>query len=230
MGTKYLHGTIFRIPEESSEAHYQCIYREIFDLLIYDYNVCPLPSNGVVIDVGSNVGMFAFYASVRKNNRFICYEISPICIDAFNQNMALLPQRRRENIVLVSKGLWNESGRSSFIEYPEFSGCNHLVDVGVRRSENARECPVELTTLDEEVERLQLKSVDFIKVDAEGSDKYVLEGAKNTIKQFKPRMALSVYHLPNDEEEIFDLVKSIHDYKITIVNHTDVRIKIMYCY
>lgn len=42
----------------------------------------------------------------------------------------------------------------------------------------------------------------FIKMDIEGSELKALEGAKETIKKFHPRLAISIYHRPEDIFEI----------------------------
>lgn len=44
--------------------------------------------------------------------------------------------------------------------------------------------------------------VDFINIDAEGSDRQVLIGLKNTIKEYKPTVSCAVYHR---NEDFFDL-------------------------
>ena len=47
---------------------------------------------------------------------------------------------------------------------------------------------VQVFPLDEIVEQLELRRVDFIKVDIEGSERRALRGASRTIARFKPRM------------------------------------------
>jgi hypothetical protein len=58
--------------------------------------------------------------------------------------------------------------------------------------------------------------VDFIKMDIEGAERNAVLGAKETLRKFKPRMALCVYHRRNDPAAIpravFDLASGYHLY------------------
>lgn len=38
---------------------------------------------------------------------------------------------------------------------------------------------------------------DYIKMDVEGGEKYILEGAMETIRKFRPKLAVAIYHEPN---------------------------------
>ena len=62
-------------------------------------------------------------------------------------------------------------------------------------------------TLDEIIKD---EKVTYIKLDVEGSELKALEGAKNTIKKNKPRLAICIYHKLEDILElplyILDLV------------------------
>ena len=68
---------------------------------------------------------------------------------------------------------------------------------------------VPLTTIDLLVEDLHLSRVDFIKMDIEGAEKWALRGGTQTIAKFRPRMALSTEHLPDDAYAIPRTVKAI---------------------
>jgi len=68
---------------------------------------------------------------------------------------------------------------------------------------------VPLTTIDLLVEELHLPRVDFIKMDIEGSEKWALRGGTQTIRKFRPRMALSTEHLPDDAYAIPRTVTTI---------------------
>lgn len=57
--------------------------------------------------------------------------------------------------------------------------------------------------------------VSFIKVDSEGEEKNVIEGAKNTILNYRPKLRIAAYHRPCDIIDIPKQVLSIRsDYKL----------------
>ena len=51
--------------------------------------------------------------------------------------------------------------------------------------------------------------INFLKLDVEGSEKDALLGAQSIIKKWRPVMALSAYHKPDDLWELPDLISSI---------------------
>ena len=66
--------------------------------------------------------------------------------------------------------------------------------VGDRAGHDAVE--VQMTSVDETVREHGLPSVDFIKLDVEGSEENALHGAVRSIAKYKPRLAISAYHKP----------------------------------
>jgi FkbM family methyltransferase len=68
------------------------------------------------------------------------------------------------------------------------------------------ETDVQTITLDE---LLADRPVNFIKMDIEGAELEALSGARNTLRNKKPCLALSAYHKPSDLWNIPRLIKSI---------------------
>lgn len=122
-----------------------------------------------------------------------------------------------ENIALTNRtckvGL--KAGGSSL-------GSNYIVH-------SSRENNVDACSLDEYLEG---KSVGFIKADIEGEELRFLEGAENTIKVHKPRLAICLYHNPYDFVTIPLLIKGLrNDYNMAVRHHTlEYNETVLYCW
>jgi hypothetical protein len=66
---------------------------------------------------------------------------------------------------------------------------------------------MEAVTVDAFVRDRGLDRVDFIKLDVEGAERHVLDGAAETLRRFRPKVALSVYHRPDDPTVLFQQVR-----------------------
>ena len=61
----------------------------------------------------------------------------------------------------------------------------------------------------------------FIKMDIEGSELSALKGARKTIQQYKPKLAISAYHRASDLLDISNYVLGLNpDYRIRLRHHT----------
>ncbi len=72
------------------------------------------------------------------------------------------------------------------------------------------------------IDSLSIKDkVTFIKMDVEGSELKALEGAKQTIQRDCPRLAVSLYHKPEDIIELpYYILELVPDYKFYIRHYT----------
>ena len=71
---------------------------------------------------------------------------------------------------------------------------NDVINPGARLVESA----MRLATIDETVTRHDVPRVDFIKLDIEGSELGALKGGEMTLRRWRPRLAISLYHRPED--------------------------------
>ena len=69
----------------------------------------------------------------------------------------------------------------------------------------------------------RLNRVDFIKMDIEGAEMDAIDGAGKIIREFKPRLAISAYHKPEDLYEIPVKLKSLNPgYELYFGHHSPV--------
>ena len=69
---------------------------------------------------------------------------------------------------------------------------------------------VPLTKIDTLVRQLGLPRVDFIKLDIEGAEREALKGGLETLRQFRPRLMLEMYHRPDDRQVLPAVVRQAH--------------------
>ncbi len=75
--------------------------------------------------------------------------------------------------------------------------------------------------LGESIDNVIKEEVTFIKLDVEGAELRTLMGAAETIKKYKPRLAISIYHKPEDIYEIPLLLMEYRpDYRFYIRHYT----------
>ena len=74
--------------------------------------------------------------------------------------------------------------------------------------------------------------LSFIKLDVEGMEYDTLLGARQTIAQYRPKIAVCVYHKPDDLFRIYSLLRDINpDYMFKLRHHSSLLMEtVLYCY
>ena len=110
------------------------------------------------------------------------------------------------------KGLWDKKSELKFY-VNDFSGMGNALKHGLRDSSHYEE-RVETISIDE---ILNGKKVTFIKLDIEGAEYKALIGAQRSIGKWRPRMAICIYHKPEDILELPNLLLKMNpDYKFAL--------------
>jgi len=163
----------------------------------------PMRAGDIVLDCGANVGTFTRAALRMGVKQVIAIEPSPKNLECLRRNFAA--EIASSQVIIYPKGVWDKDDELVLEENHETSAMDSVVKdknshAGIR---------VPLTTIDKLVAELKLPRVDFIKMDIEGAERQALRGAANTLRVFRPRLEMSVNHLPDDPMVIPALIRTL---------------------
>lgn len=174
------------------------------------------PKHGdVVLDCGACIGDFSVLFAGMVGTRGQVHAFDPIPL---HNRYCKLQARLNPGIASVMHfNVLAVGDHTSKATHP-IVDCDQI-DPGHRVDEDSFDC----TSLDDYADE-HLQRVDFIKMDIEGAEMDAIEGAANTIRRFKPRLAISGYHKPADLWEIPQKLRSLNPgYELTFGHHSPVQ-------
>ena len=163
------------------------VYKDYYDLDILDSD-----ENAVFVDLGAYIGdsIYDYVCTYGPYKKIYGYEITPSTCETLQNNLA-----EYDNVVIKQKGV-GEKSQTMFIDGSVVGEGNKVLNQG--------DLEVEVVALDDDIS----ESISIIKMDIEGAEKDAIKGAKNHIKNEKPKLLVSAYHIP---EDIFAIPKLIDD-------------------
>lgn len=139
----------------------------------------------IFFDIGANVGLFSLIAAKRVHLVY-SFEPTPKVYERLKENIKL---NNFKNIFPHNLALSNKNGVSSLHleEDPSLDAWNKLISNHVINQSN-KMIDVKTISLDDFLrdQDIKLEETIFIKIDVEGWEKYVLEGAENLLKKGNP--------------------------------------------
>lgn len=202
--------TNYEIPMTSElEAHFADPFnytREIMDQFEHDYYKGIVEPGDTLLDIGANIGLFALHVSPFFK-RIICVEPTP---SHFAKLKQVIP-----NVEYEPSALAGYTGEATFY----WCGINTTMNSLQNRGDVSMQAPC--ITLADLVVKYGLDSVDFCKIDIEGSEDMAV-----TVETMRPvaarlRKVFIELHPPNGESQdrftpIFEAVgykveKYVHD-------------------
>jgi FkbM family methyltransferase len=156
---------------------------------IYDGS-SPIRSGDVVVDAGARIGTFAAKASaaVGETGRVIAIEPEPKNFACLKKN---IEANQLINVIPIQKMLWSEARVLDL--YLSANASSHSPFCGAYYGSTGESIRVEAETLDGILKTCGIESVDFIKMDIEGSEVEALKGMQKTLKPHI-HLAIAAYH------------------------------------
>jgi len=197
----------YKLPVEMYE---ESIFKYKHGLKLLPEDIIKGLDNKDFIDCGAYIGESALIFEKEYNPNKI-YSFEPV-LDNYKLLTENIKINNLKKVIAIQKGVGEKSTTKKY----------HSLDVCSFISENG-EAEMDIISIDEYVENNNL-SVGLIKMDIEGYELEALEGAKKTIKKFKPVLLIGIYHNP---EELFNTKQYIQDilpnYEFKIKHLADIR-------
>ena len=174
----------FHVPKREMLKAARFLEREIFRNRRYHRDGFEIRRNDTIIDIGANMGMFSMWAAPQApEGRVVAIEPMDV-VGCLDMNVRL---NKLENVVVLNAAVGPDGEVLEFLDYPSFNILTH--QVGARPAWTTR-LLVRLLLLQQQLEpvhvrapcislgtimdELDLKTVDYLKVDCEGGEYEIL--------------------------------------------------------
>lgn len=168
-----------------------------------------LTDEEVFIDCGGYDGDTSVEFIRRCNGRYkdiVIFEPELCKKEAIERNLS------GHHYKLYLTGVWSRNTRLCFDALE--TDASHV-------SETGNGYMIEAVALDEVVHG---RKPTFIKMDIEGSEQEALKGCRKIIKEYRPKLAVCVYHRPDDMYEIPALIKKLNpEYRLYLRQYSNSR-------
>lgn len=158
----------------------------------------------IVMDCGGCWGDTALYFANRvgASGRVFTFEFLAAHLEILRKNLELNPTLAAR-VEIVERALWEESN-VKLNYFDNGPGTSVALDASSKSTGSAM-----TLSIDDFVTGKELPRVDFIKMDIEGAELSALRGAVHSLTQFRPKLAICVYHRFEDIFEIPDYLASL---------------------
>lgn len=191
------------------------LYREVMSGKEYfDDDVVKLANNEAFLDVGAYKGNAIFEFVKRTSAKYDAI----IGFEPDKKTFGILRKAVAENgiqkVELYNKGAWDKPGFLHFFEGRGGSS-RFLETTDLVSSANY----VEVDTIDN---ILHGRCITYVSMDVEGAEHFAILGAEQTIRKWKPKIAVCVYHKREDLFDLLLLLKSfIPEYRFYLRHYTN---------
>jgi FkbM family methyltransferase len=160
------------------------------------YFIKNIKPNSVFFDVGAHCGFYSCLALslIDDLGQVHAFEPTPQTFRLLRKNLP-----KRDNIFVNNLGVWDSETEINFFNFgTRFASFNSYLgetpDVLVNNLSQGTKntIKVKTTTLDDYVVKNNLARVDFVKIDVERAEPFVLRGAKDTIAKFHPTLSVEI--------------------------------------
>lgn len=202
----------------STGVIYTRIYESEYIIFLRRY----LEKGGVIVDVGAHTGLYTLLLAPAFS-RAVLFEPDPETFHLLRRNLSINALDCATAILAAAS---DKSGEGQLKVTGKYSGTTRLTTLNERSDNtNDHKIPVQLLKIDQVLAQLDIQRINFIKIDTEGHELYVLKGAAQILKQSRGALVLyenssfesvcdffeelgwKVFGIDRDSNPIFDKVR-----------------------
>lgn len=171
--------------------------------------------DSVAVDVGAFIGSHSYTLSkaVGDKGKVYCIEPQPWASSAIDKT---LKKNKIRNVVVMNAGISNKKGKIYFCS-DSTGGSTICTEKKKRLNSWEERYNIDIITIDS----LGLNNVSIMKIDVEGHEISVLDGARKTIKRNRPVLIIEVWTKKKGKYDEFKRIMKELDYNITKVASED---------
>ncbi len=160
-----------------------------------------IPNEGTLLDIGANIGVMSYHFSKKRpQTTILCYEPVPVNAKILRKIVSFF---KLNNIKVFEIALGNYNGSAEVI-MPVMNSVK-MQGLSYIQQENTEEKTLEgesyhckIERLDDCISNISLQyDIKAIKIDVENHEWQVLDGARNTLLTYKPKVYVELWENQN---------------------------------
>lgn len=183
-----------------------------------------IKSDGVILDIGANIGLMSVTLAQRfKNSEIISFEPIPYNLKTLRKNVSFYSLK---NVKIFDSALGNNNGKLKMVmpiqDSVKCHGLCHVVDERIPKQSKGEVFEINVNRLDD-VEYLQKsqRPIVGLKIDVEHYESIVLEGGFELLKKYKPVIYCELADNDN-RKKAFTLLSNL-GYKAHVVKNNKLK-------
>lgn len=179
----------FFIPNELTEWRVKTFFTKEPETLEWIDNF-EKKKNLIFWDIGANIGLYSIYNSLKnKNSITVCFEPSTSNLRILSRNISINNFEKKIKIFPIP--LTNKENCFFFMNESEFKEGGSLNSFGVKYDYQGKKFKINMkyqimgTTINNLIDNKILEVPDYIKIDVDGIEHLILEGANKYLKNNK---------------------------------------------
>lgn len=169
------------------------------------------------LDIGSNIGYYACLENkaVGKEGRIIAIEPTPLTYQYLKRNI----ESQDGNAQTFNMACGDQDEPINFAVVPASNFCRVIPEGAPVPPEVKEVIKIPCKRVDTLVEELSLEKLHFLRMDIEGYEDKLFEGAKKTIRKFKPMIQIEIHTAKMGSERTEKLLKYLQSEGYEVENY-----------